>query len=258
MRKQNLFMNPNNNWVNLYVSNSGNIGDFQSSPSLYFPNITPQNFPNSRSYKNVIIGGGGLLRDGVYIKNVRQIINRSENVVLWGVGINNDDMGEINKYDDELKKCKLVGLRDCKTGFDWIPCASCMSNVFDDLEYIPSRKVVIYHHWSKPFEFNNIPSLSNKSFTKNAFLDVISFLNTGEYVITNTYHGMYWSLLLNKKVVLYKPFSNRFLNFKYIPPIINNIEQINDIDNFDYHIDDSLLEECRTLNKGFYERVMDI
>ena len=40
--------------------------------------------------------------------------------------------------------------------------------------------------------------------------------NSGETVITNSFHGTYWALLLKRKVVCI-PFSSKFYGFRYPP-----------------------------------------
>ena len=96
-----------------------------------------------------------------------------------------------------------------------------------------------------------IPSLSNAATIE----EIIPFIGESDALITDSYHAMYWGLLLEKKVTVI-PNSSKFFDF-HIKPLFSD---------FDNCIEDSkksisyqgLLEECRELNHRFYEKAMNV
>ena len=56
----------------------------------------------------------------------------------------------------------------------------------------------------------------------------ISFISSARYVITNTYHGAYWSMLMGKKVILYDLWSTRFAGLPIGLPVIHHPNQLAD------------------------------
>jgi hypothetical protein len=83
---------------------------------------------------------------------------------------------------------------------------------------------------------------------------VLMFLSSGKTVLTNSYHGAYWALLMHRPVVIFHPFSNRFYGFK---PKVSFADESNwqrqlahaETPPKDY------LDECRYLNVQFGRKV---
>ena len=73
-------------------------------------------------------------------------------------------------------------------------------------------------------------------------------------IITTSYHGAYWAMLLKRQVLLYRPRWNKLRYFKYHPHVC-------DEDNYKSKCTGELsapanfLDECRSLNLDFYNRV---
>ena len=82
----------------------------------------------------------------------------------------------------------------------------------------------------------------------------LKFLSNYEYIITNTYHGVYWSQLLNKKNICV-PFKSSVLNFKHKPHFA--LQNISDKDFEETKNYPNYLEECRNINKKFYQDVLN-
>eukprot|EP01084_Bolivina_argentea_P034430 63705_1 len=57
----------------------------------------------------------------------------------------------------------------------------------------------------------------NEDDTENYIDNILLFLSESEYVVTTSYHGLYWSTLLGKKVIVCRPWSYKFVTFKYKP-----------------------------------------
>ena len=204
----------------------------------------------------LVLGGGGMFQqwflDNVFPKFKNKI------KIVWGAGTN---YHYTNDYimPEFLNEWDIVGIRDKKSDFfdknnikyEWVPCVSCKNSLFDQV-YEIKNDIVIYEHLHQPINIDflsNVPKLNNIG---NDLEEKIKFLGSGDIVITNSYHGAYWSMLLNKRVIIYNPFSNRYLYFPWDVDIAyeNNIKSIiKSCKSF------NILEECRIVNDNFYDRV---
>jgi len=205
-----------------YLIKTGNVGDDASCPLLYLniPGWTPD-FCDCRSVPNdglpVVVGGGGLFHPGID-DVIEKLVLSGRPVILWGAGLNyHMDFLDLQQaareppdYPEWVKRCAAVGVRDLNSDFRWCPCASCMHPEFDR-ERLPVRDIVVYEHQASP-----IPVLLETPRMRNtggfeAVKPVLDFLGSARTVVTNTYHGCYWSALMGKRVICWKPFSTRFL-----------------------------------------------
>lgn len=230
--------------VNCHVVDSTNIGDQMSAPFHYFsfPNYekkildlgdltdkkinsktTEENLKKiiETKSKTLILGGGGLLFsrfDSQYQRLQNLFDSSTDKKIAWGVGqqiynINNNQKNNFN-YDKYLKDYNLVGIRDYNCGYNWLPCASCLNPTLEKKRPV-KHPFVVFSHKKYYIKFKGFPHLTNNS---QNFEEIIDFLASGETVITSSYHGAYWALLLGKKVLAF-PFSSKFFHFKYQPAL---------------------------------------
>lgn len=115
-----------------------NTGDLMASPAFYFPFI--RDIPlfdtlrvNGEILKNsfVILGGGGMVGYPDFFNAVEMIKELAAVVVGWGVGHNIHGCNTID-WTDHSKGYALLGIRDFGHTPVWVPCASCMSPLFDN------------------------------------------------------------------------------------------------------------------------------
>ena len=168
-------------------------------------------------------GGGGLLytRFQSYFKTLREY-RKSGNIgklIAWGMGqqsYNLDNLDNLAKfeYNSYLDSFDLSGIRDYGQALPWLPCASCMHPAFDRPRKIKHELVVFSH---KKFQVN-IPGLPRLTNANQSFEQVLDFLGSGETIITSSYHGAYWGILLGRKVLAF-PFSTKFYTFKHLPTL---------------------------------------
>jgi len=250
--------------IEAYRKTTRNVGDYWSSPSKYFK------FKNLKSVELVskkapienniiIIGGGGLLHKK-FSQHIKEYIDLKPRLsVLWGVGHNFNEK-HLNKssnvfYPDWLSQVNLIGIRDWIDGHheSYLPCVSCMYEGFDK-EYKIENDVVFFTHARKSsykFQDGDIHMMNN---TVNID-EVIKFLGSANTVVTDSYHGAYWGQLLGKDVRVVS-WSTKFRHLKYQPTFIQDIRSWKDKKKSD--VPYTFLEECRTLNKNFYKKYLEL
>jgi hypothetical protein len=170
----------------------------------------------------VILGGGGILNPFDWWWVVIPLLDRGNKVIAFGVGHHHDyhhfsksEIGDwrqsIRDYETQypLGQLWMAGVRDTGTPFTYVPDASCMSPVFDRSRTV-ERDIVIYEQADlEPIEIEGPPRLNNKSGA--SLEEVASFLGGAEVVITNSYHGAYWTLLLGRRLLVYEPWCSKWL-----------------------------------------------
>jgi hypothetical protein len=243
--------------VNLYHSRADNIGDKMCGPAQYFwPNsVTRASFVYELTVpENAILGGGQVFTQiDDYSKKFEK--NPTGHLVAWGVGVplkGNNDKLVLNV----ASRFALFGTRN----FDWrdelnfVPCASCMSKVFDSAPS-PTHEVVIFAHKKKtPFlnSVDGVPFMNNKNQNPQS---VIDFIAKGETVVTSSYHGVYWAQLLGRKIVCI-PYNRKFSTFQYIPVTASESSWKSMIKRA--HRTEALLEEYRDINMRFAKQVAEL
>jgi hypothetical protein len=272
--------------INLHRLNTNNIGDLACTPVHYFDELTAIPEFDSLGYLQsetpdqqvrsdwvakvssadvIIVGGGGLLGIDFFAPALKKMFSEkksSAKTVLWGAGHNSWQIGDWRnlKYKVDLSQLPFdsVGIRDFNQGFEWVPCVSCLSPLFDQAASAQiTREIGLYVHEG---------TLKNESFKKrlpanmevlsnDASLEkVIRYLSSCSVVLTDSYHGMYWSNLLGKKVVAF-PSSSKFYDSKHPVPLCAP-------EDWQHHAQlarayPEALEECRLANRRFADRFFD-
>lgn len=267
----------NRDVVNIHRIDKGNIGDFYCAPHLYFDQLkekqldifdfksldknTTQNWITKVSQNALVIGGGGLLNRGSFEMQMHlfeKLTQHGKKTVLWGVGHNEKNssvFGNVTAYNVDTAKFGLVGVRDHSMRDQWVPCVSCMHPVFDH-KFEESQEIGIIFH-KKTIKnkqlLNKLQKYPSTSNTTN-LEDMISFIGGSQTIVTDSYHAMYWSILLGKKVVAI-PNSSKFFDFKYQPVLST-------FDNFENDLPKTrsysgVLAECREVNLKFADKVFN-
>ena len=264
----------NESVVNIHRLDTKNIGDYYCAPHHFFPALkgksldifdnksqdkaVTKNFTDTISANSLIIGGGGLLnRNGfkLQMKLFETLAEGKKKTVLWGVGHNEKSpatYGKVTDYNIDVTKFGLAGTRDLSMPGDYLPCVSCLHTVFDKPCTETQEIGLVFHKdtMRKPTilaMFKEYPSTSNTTNLE----DLIAFIGKSKTVITDSYHAMYWSMLLGKKVVVV-PNSSKFYDF-YHKPVFSSFENaIADVAKATTY--SGVLEECRTINNQFYEK----
>lgn len=197
----------------VHIRDEKNTGDMASCPADYF-DIPGRIYNYSDDLPDgVTIFGGGTMVNWLHQKP--KLPNGPK--ILWGAGSSRH--GETEPWPDP-EGFELIGTREWtpereKAG-KWAPCVSCMSPLFDR-EYEITRERVAFVNASVGIRLRypavydlDVPLMANDQ----PMADVIQFLGSAETVVTNSYHGCWFGLLLGKRIVCY-PYSSKFFNFKY-------------------------------------------
>lgn len=255
-----------------YRFKTDNVGDLVSSPMHYFDfgkNVVRFDLkmdlpPPADMY---IYGGGGVVS---WMKSVRRKIRHNyrghkAKHVAWGVGSINKGVKTSSLAPG---KYRLYGTRDLDTRtreVALIPCASCMSSIFDpEKDTQPEHEVVAYFN-HRPADMKRtqpngkglpvpelgkpLPTMHNRSTLEES----VRFLRSGSAIVTNSYHGAYWGLLLGRRVVIVNPDSSKFFNLPVEVEAVPEAGWEGAMRRATPTRD--LLSYCRKLNQDFYARV---
>lgn len=189
---------------------------------------------------------------------LEQISPVSKPRFVWGAGHNGsgDTVFERIKWPRSLSRYKLVGLRDYSpvSRFTWVPCASCMHPAFDK-KYTVKNDVIWFEHKKqliKDFGQDPIPRFVN---TGNNMDQTIELLGSANIILTNSYHGAYWGILLKKKVIIVGgAWSSKFKFMKHHPVILDKK------DSWQNHREsapvwENALAESRLANTEFWKQI---
>lgn len=189
------------------------------------------------------------------IDRVRVLTNRTMGPrYVWGAGHNGDTAQPI-MYPDELQKFDRVGVRDCNTQYEWVPCASCMHPALTK-KYRIKNSVIWFEHKKqliKDRTFGNdpVPRFVNSG---DNIEQTIELLGSAQTVLTNSYHGAYWATLLRRKVIVVGPWSTKFMHMKHEPTQITVDQNWKDaVDQANVHND--ALDECRQATVDFWTSI---
>ena len=263
--------------INIHRIDVNNVGDFYCAPHHYFSELKDKKLDiydfkstdeeivkewiEKIATNSLIIGGGGLLNRGSFemqMKLFEKLASGGKKTVLWGVGHNSkktNQFRKINSYNINIKNFGLVGVRDYNMDENWVPCVSCLHSIFDK-PFSEIQEIGIIFHKKTLKNKSILKKLKNYPTTSNTTdLDkIISFIGKSNTIVTDSYHAMYWSMLLGKKVVVV-PNSSKFYDFKF-KPIISTFDNFkNDISKAESYT--GVLEECRKINIEFSNKVFD-
>lgn len=238
-----------------HITDTRNVGDLASGPYHYFRFLSFEvvNYASrpAETSEAVIYGGGtltGWLRSrGDNLPNMLRI--------AWGVGSTRH--GDTVPWPDP-EGFDLLGIREWseerENAGQWVPCASCMSQLFD-VPYPVKHDAVLFVNADTgiksryPHQVRGLPVMENTG----SLADTIRFLGSGKVVVTNSYHGVYWATLLGRPVVCI-PYSSKFHGFKHPPAMSDNGS---DWASHSPAVYPEALEECREANRGFFKKVME-
>lgn len=245
--------------LNLFRYDKNNAGDYNCSPLQYFDfnkeiGIVNTDGESIKTIYNpehinlpIIIGGGGIFYD-LQANLIENLCYKHKGLkIVWGAGFNFYNLKETPNIPYYFKKINYIGMRDNIYGIEWVPCASCMSNLLDK-KYDEKFEIGILEHHESPIK-TNLPKIDNSKKIE----EILYFIGSCKKIITNSYHGYYWSVLMNKEVNI-MPLNNssKFFNLKYKVPVTNHAEVFYDSEKYNF-----ALKECRESNIRFYNKILN-
>tara|TARA_R110002051_G_scaffold107616_2_gene180490 strand:+ start:38513 stop:39403 length:891 start_codon:yes stop_codon:yes gene_type:complete len=263
--------------VNIHRLDTHNVGDFYCAPHHYFDELTNksldifaykredktirENFVEQVSGKGLIIGGGGLLNRNGFSNQMNmfeKLGDKGKKVVLWGVGHNSKEKetyDKVKEYNIDVSNFGLVGTRDKSMPGEYVPCVSCLHPIFDKTYDSTQEIGVVFHKdtLKKPkilSLFEDYPTSSNTTDLHG----LINFIGASEKIVTDSYHVMYWSMLMGRKVVVI-PNSSKFFDFQHRPVFTTFEDALGAFAKAETY--PSLLAECREINRTFAAKAFD-
>jgi hypothetical protein len=191
--------------VNICRRRTVNIGDLCCAPMLYYQipgfgsSISEIYDLSEGSERDVlIVGGGGVFNPSGILSVEAALRFPFRTKIIWGCGLNGADE---QRSRDAIRSFDLAGMREsCGADAELAPCTSCKSPEFDGTPPAPTTDIVVYDHHAMRVPVDGFPRLSNAA---PSMREAVKFLASGATVLTNSYHGVYWSMLLGRKVLVF-------------------------------------------------------
>lgn len=205
----------------IYRRDKTNTGDWNATPLRCCPelfcgfrviehDVESVDYTSMRRGDVFIFGGGGMIDlSDKYNKIINNLLSQNLCVIGWGFGVNHTKDNPVFRQVD-FPRFRLLGMRDSRrpSYAAYCPCPSVLQLDCGK----PGKGVGAVYHKSNPLaRLPDIPFITNSE----PLAQIEEFINRYEYIVTNSYHGMYWATLLNKKVILYGVSSSKFDFFKY-------------------------------------------
>jgi hypothetical protein len=197
--------------MNIYAHrrDPDNPGDFWSSPGVWLNAQLPgQIFDYKKladiqglTVDNLIIGGGGF--GGKFIKCIEVFVSNNliGNIIVWGTAWE-QGRSDLEQFSS---RCRLVGMREWinhdAEHVHWVPCASVLHSRLPRLaKHQPVKDVLIVDHWKRK-SIKIEMSHTRMTNYKSSMDQVVSAIADHNIVLTSSYHVVYWSILLRRRVV---------------------------------------------------------
>lgn len=150
----------------------------------------------------------------------------------------------------------------------WVPCASCMSPLFAELRAVkPKARIGLYDHLRVPVTcpdgepellprslFGVRSRFRRKSNRGRNLRSKLEYMAGFEFILTNSYHGVYWATLLGRKAICV-PFKDGLYTFRHRPAYLTDNRLSDAMDAATAYPD--ALEECRLANIRYYAHLVE-
>ncbi|UYV37854.1 polysaccharide pyruvyl transferase family protein [Rhodobacteraceae bacterium D3-12] len=238
-----------------HIRTTANVGDRACCPADYFDfgTSTIGDFgADLPACHRAILGGGQVAQQAINALIYNAAAAR--HTVIWAVGLDSKTAQSL-PFEIARASASLISTRNAGVaGLSHVPCVSAMSPLFD-APPAPKHEVVAFLHHRKSTGItlpDSIPSLTNHGPTLQ---QAIAHIASGDTVVTNSYHGTYWAMLLGRRT-LCLPFSNKFNGFADPPTMATPSNWQTALPKARRH--PALLEQARTANRGFFDKVMNL
>lgn len=259
-------------------------GGYWSSPKHYFKELKNHSTIKLSELKDQQNLNFLVIRGEISQKEIKEILFFKKKLsdvklISWSLSLNHFDHTYEATLISNIMKSRILnknylhgfdlqGHRDFGMEFtyDWVPCASCMHPFFQKYKRVlPTKKIGAFYN----FKMFKIRGLDEEDYMSNEGYDLdekLKFISNYEFIISNSYHGVYWAQLLNKKVICL-PVKYSLLNFRYSPLYLKKkhfrIAKLDDAIKLDKNIFDmcdntpGLLDESIEANNEFFKKVIN-
>lgn len=241
------------------LTNTKNIGDRSCTPFAYLGDFSSHashmDLYDPTPPCDAVIYGGGKIFGSLYA-SLNSNDKTAARRIAWGVSTVQTNPVSLRYYLSR-KSMHLIGSRDFgDTRYQYAPCVSCMSPLFDE-QFKIEHDLVFYAHSGKTEQMHlhvpsNIPTIDNHV---SSMEQAVRFIASGNTVLSNSYHGVYWALLLGRNV-LCVPFSKKFNYYRLSPGYSRVDEWQKSLKMARRH--DEMLGLCRTATASFHLKVQEI
>lgn len=247
--------------LNVHVARTRNFGDVASAPSRYVKELSGAQrveieeigLVKNLDHCDVVLGGGGIFGNDYFVPHLERLYASKARIAVWGAGTNTHDTTAVT-WPDFVGSRGPIGVRDFDCGFEWVPCASCLSGAFDRPRKA-KHELVIYEHFRYPIDVPGVPRGQNRrKWWWSGLGGALDFLASGETILTSSYHGAYWGTLLGRRVVAIG-YANKFGTLKHSVQQATMADWQSAISRAQAY--PGALKECREANLGFSRRVIE-
>lgn len=238
-----------------HIKDTANVGDRACTPAQWLP-FGPsivQSIGETVPPCDVAVFGGGQ----VYASVVAAVVNHAQaarHCVTWAIGMR-AARRRVPDADRFKARVSLIGCRDIDVpDTHYVPCASCLAPPLKS-PAPPQHDVVLYLHAKKSADLQRplgIPSRTNHTGTLD---EALAFIASGQTVVTNSFHGTYWAMLMGRRV-LCLPFSGKFNVFARMPALADPANWQGDLHRA-FALPD-YLDHCIAANHAFHAKVMNL
>jgi hypothetical protein len=239
-----------------------------SSPKRYFDWLDSSwaelDIVNVQKYdltnRHIILGGGGLFYDD-FSPFLNHILKSSPtSLTLWGIGRNRHGADDDGLYPNPIataliEKADLVGLRDCRIEFDWVPCPSIHHPMFDNSK--SGKGKLAFQHRESRFTFEHPKDWQSVS-SQGDLTALLQFIDDADCVASSSYHGCLWATLFGRKVISVNGFSQKFHTGLPDSVLLTTSDKLTDNSFDSVNRNESFLAECRERSFEFSERVREL
>lgn len=235
---------------------SRNIGDRECCPAYWLPfdaQKTVQSLTDIVPPCDLAIFGGGQIYASV-VEAVTQRAAAARHCVTWAIGLQAAKR-RVDGAEQFQARMSLIGCRDAGvTGTEYVPCATCLAPGLQTAD-APTRDAVLYLHATKSDAVQRPDGIPCRTNHDGTLAEALAFIASGETVITNSFHGTYWAMLMGRKV-LCLPFSAKFRGFARMPALADPGDWLGDMSRA--HALPGYREDCIAANYAFRDKVMNL
>jgi len=204
----------------------------------------------------VIIGGGGMFDYAEFTnRGINRVLDTGATVIAWSPGFNtHTEYCGTFKTKIKFDRFAAVTVRDFHNdyGLDYLPDVTCKLPGLKK-QYMEKRMFGIARHKDYPIRGFSYDTITNDQ----SLEDILRFIGETEIVISNSFHMIYWSLLMGKRTICADPFSSKFYSYKYKPTYFNTQKDklqscVEQAQNY------QILEESLEATDKFFEQVRQL